>query len=80
MQIVMQDGRLFQGTALQIVRAMQDIAFPAQGMTLHEYIDWVVGNTQRFEGEELLVRGDSDEDRAASLVAEMIRVGLAKNA
>ena len=27
MKIVMRDGRVFQGTALQIVRAMQDIAW-----------------------------------------------------
>ena len=27
MKIVMRDGRVFQGTALQIVKAMQDIAF-----------------------------------------------------
>jgi hypothetical protein len=80
MQIVMRDGRLFQGTAIQIVRAMQDIAMPAQHLSLAEYIDWVAGNTRRFEEIELEIKGDSDEARAASLVDEMVRVGLARRA
>ena len=48
MKIVMRDGRVFQGTALQIVKAMQDIAFGVEQMTLDQYIDWVVQNAQRF--------------------------------
>ena len=34
MKIVMRDGRVFQGTALQIVKAMQDIAFGVEDFTV----------------------------------------------
>lgn len=77
MKIRTQEGRLFQGTPVQIVRAMQDIAFGAPDLTFSQYIEWVKSNVQRFEGPELLVQGDTDEQRAASLVEEMLRTGLA---
>lgn len=77
MKIRTQEGRMFQGTPVQIVRAMQDIAFGAADLTFSQYIDWVKSNVQRFEGPELHVQGDTDEQRAASLVEEMLRTGLA---
>jgi phage-related minor tail protein len=77
MKIVMRDGRVFQGTAVQIVKAMQDIAFGVEQMTLDQYIDWVAQNAQRFEEVELVVRGETTEDRARSLVDEMVAKGLA---
>ena len=49
MNIVMRDGRVFRGTAVQIVKAMQDIAFGVEQFTLPEYIDWVMQNAAKFE-------------------------------
>ena len=77
MKIVMRDGRVFQGTALQIVKAMQDIAFGVEQMTLDQYIDWVVDNARRFEEVELEAAGETTEERAKALVEEMIAKGLA---
>ena len=77
MKIVMRDGRVFHGTALQIVKAMQDIAFGVEQMTLDQYIDWVVQNAQRFEEVELKVAGATTEERAKALVEEMLAKGLA---
>jgi hypothetical protein len=76
MRIRMRDDRVFQGTPLQIVRAMQDIAFGVQDFTVPKYIEWVVANAQKFEGVELAVKGDTDDELAASLVDEMIRTQL----
>jgi hypothetical protein len=76
MKIRMRDDRVFQGTPLQIVRAMQDIAFGVQDFTVPKYIEWVVANAQKFEGVELKVDGQNDDEIAASLVQEMIRTGL----
>jgi hypothetical protein len=76
MNIVMRDGRVFQGTALQIVRAMQDIAFGVEHFTVPKYIEWVVTNAGKFEEVELDVKGETDEELAASLVSEMLRTGL----
>lgn len=78
MKIVMRDGRVFQGTALQIVRAMQDIAFGVADFSVPRYIDWVVSNAQRLEEIELHVEGATDEERAASLVSAMLDAGLAQ--
>ena len=78
MNIVMRDGRVFRGTAVQIVKAMQDIAFGVEQFTLGEYIDWVVANAMKFEEVELKVTGATDEEKAASLVAEMMRTGLTR--
>jgi hypothetical protein len=78
MRIQIQDGRVLQGTALQIVRAMQDLAFAAQDFTVSKYIAWVVDNTLRFEGLELKIEGETDEQQATSLVNEMIRTDLAR--
>ena len=80
MKIEMRDGRVFQGTAKQIVKAMQDIAFSERDLPFSEYIDWVVQNALRFDEAELKVEGASDEERATSLVSEMVRTGLCQKA
>ena len=77
MKISMRDGRVFQGTALQIVNAMQDIAFGVDDFTVPEYIDWVVANARKFEAVELKVEGTTDDEKAKSLVEEMVIAGLA---
>jgi hypothetical protein len=78
MKIVMNDDRVFQGTPLQIVRAMQDISFGAAGLTMRKYVESVVEDAQRFEGIALRVTGNADDDLAASLINEMLRTGLAR--
>jgi len=78
MKITMRDGRVFQGTALQIVKAMQAIAFGVDDFTVPEYIDWVVGNARKFEEVEVAITGETDDARAACLVEEMVRTGLAE--
>ena len=76
MKIMMRDNRVFQGTPLQIVRAMQDIAFGVADFTVRQYIEWVCANALTFESVTLAVTGETDDERAASLVEEMIRAGL----
>lgn len=80
MKIVMNDDREFQGTPLQIVQAMQNIAFDGAGRTVREYVKSVVDDAQRFEGIKLTTMGDTDEDLAKSLVGELVRTGLARRA
>lgn len=45
MRIQLQDGRVLQGTPLQIVKAMHDLAIFAHGLTVTEYVAWVVEAT-----------------------------------
>ena len=75
---MMSDGRVFQGTPKQIVEAMQYIAFGQENRTLGEYIDWLVDQVQRLESIDLKVEGETDEDKAASLVQAMMGSGLAE--
>lgn len=77
MKIMMRDGRVFQGTPKQIVQAMQDIAMPAQHLSLSEYMAWVADNALRFEGVELRHDGETDEERAKTLVDSMLEAELA---
>jgi len=78
MKIVMRDDRVFEGTALQIVRAMQGLAFDVDDLTVAKYIEWVVANVQKFEGVALTIDGDTNDALAASLVDEMIRAGVTR--
>ena len=75
---MMSDGRVFQGTPKQIVEAMQYIAFGQEHRSLGEYIDWLVDQVQRLESTDLKVEGDTDEEKAASLVQAMLGSGLAE--
>ena len=75
---MMSDGRVFQGTAKQIVEAMKYIAFGQEQRSLGEYIDWLVDQVQRLESTELKVEGHTDEEKAASLVRAMLGSGLAE--
>ncbi|MCB9547010.1 MAG: hypothetical protein H6706_14315 [Myxococcales bacterium] len=75
---MMSDGRVFQGTAKQIVEAMKYIAFGQEQRSLGEYIDWLVDQVQRLESTDLKVEGDTDEEKAASLVQAMLGSGLAE--
>ena len=43
-----------------------------------KYIEWVVANARKFEEVELAVKGETDQELATSLVAEMLRTGLTR--
>ena len=75
---LMSDGRVLEGTAKQIVEAMQYIAFGQETRTLGEYIDWLTDQVERLEQTALNIEGDTDEEKAASLVDAMLANGLAE--
>ena len=72
------DGRVLQGTPKQIVEAMQSIAFGQDNRTLSEYIDWAAEQASRMMEVDLKVSGETDEEKAASLVEAMLEAGLAE--
>lgn len=77
MKIVLRDNRVLEGTPLEIVCAMQALAFGAP-RELDGYIAWIVGNARKLDGVELSVDGADPEARATSLVTAMCAVGLAR--
>lgn len=72
--VTLQDGRTFEGSPLEIVTAMRARCF-VESSSLRDYIDWLVGNTLRW-GITLVVTGETDAERAASIVDELLRTGL----
>jgi hypothetical protein len=77
MRIRMDDGREFVGTPTQIVTQMQSIAFGRDNDTLSEYIEWVQRQTQEFMGVDLKITGQTGDEKADSLVNELLRTRLA---
>ena len=66
MRLVMQDGRVFDGTAVHLVQAMKDIAFGSAEMSLTDYIDCVAREGMRLDGGDIVsvVGSDSLAEKA----------------
>ncbi len=74
---LMADGRVLEGTPVQIVQAMHSIAFGADGLSLIEYIDWACDHARRMLEIDIEVTGETEEERAASFVEAMVGAELA---
>lgn len=72
------EERVMQGTATQIVQAMRSLAFGREEQPLGEYITWVAEQLSRMMGVSLEVTGNTDDERARSLVDELLRTGFAE--
>jgi hypothetical protein len=75
---MMADGRVLEGTAKQIAEAMHSLAFGQENRTLSEYIDWAVDQARRMNEIDLKVEGETDDEKAQSLVRAMLAAGLAE--
>lgn len=78
-RIQMNDGRIFSGSAQQIVATMEATALP-DFSTLDAYMSWASDRAAMMHGAALDVQGDTLDARCASFVAEALRVGLAQPA
>lgn len=76
MRIVMPDGRVIEGTPLQIVEFMRSLAFLAAGTTVVDYVRTTVAQARTLMGVELEVEDGTDEEMAAALVRELVARGL----
>jgi hypothetical protein len=75
---ILSDGRVLEGTAKQIAEAMHYVAFGQQDRTLGEYIDWAVDQARRMNEIDMVVDGETDEEKAVALVEAMLPAGLAE--
>ena len=75
---MMADGRVLEGTAKQIAEAMHALAFGQENRMLSEYIDWAVDQARRMNGIDMQVEGDTDDEKAESLVRAMLGAGLSE--
>lgn len=73
------DGRVVEGTPVQIVQAMRELVFDDQvrALSVGGYVDWAAERAAQMTGTQLTIAGSTDEDKAASLVDEMVAKGLA---
>lgn len=78
MTVVMQDGRRFVGTPLQIVQSMQAIAFVPE-LDVVDYMHTIVLDARRFAGVDLTLppAEEGADAMAAALVRQMVATGLA---
>ena len=56
------EGRIFSGTATQVVQQMQGTAIFAAHLTLGEYVDWCVQNAGQM-GLAVKVTGETVDER-----------------
>ena len=75
---MMADGRVLEGTAKQIAEAMHALAFGQENRSLSEYIDWAVDQARRMNKIDMQFEGDTDDEKAKSLVRAMLEAGLAE--
>ncbi len=75
---LMTDGRVLEGTTKQIAETMQALAFGQEDRTLSEYISWAVEQVRRMNEIDLQVEGETEDEKAQSLVHAMLETGLAE--
>jgi len=62
---------------LEVVESIRQLAFdPDHFGTTDNYIDWMVDNLSRFHGIRVQITGSTTQERAESLVNELVRHGL----
>jgi hypothetical protein len=74
----MSDGRVIEGTPLQIVDFMRSLAFVPAGTLIADYIRTTVDQARTLMGVELEVEDGSDEEMAKALIRELVANGLAQ--
>lgn len=75
---ILNDGRVFQGTPMQIVEAMHYRAFGQESRTLSEYIDFMLEQISRMNELALTADGETDEEKANAFVDAILEAGLAR--
>jgi hypothetical protein len=78
MRIVMPDGRVIEGTPLQIVDFMRSLALAPEGTSIADYVRTTVARARTLLGVELEVEDGSDEEMAGALVGQLVSKGLAR--
>lgn len=63
---IVNDGRVLDAAAEQIVQHLQYIAFGKEEATLAEYVDWLAAQVARQEGVNLTVEGGTGREKAAA--------------
>lgn len=71
------NARVYEGSPVEIVRQMQMQDMGKRKASLGEYVDAMVHDAKHW-GFELTVTGETEEERATSLIASMLNTRLAR--
>ena len=73
------EGEIFTGkTALDVVDAMRGATLFSDQSTLEDYFDMLLRNAMMLSGIDLIVKGDTPQEKAGALLASLIGHGLAE--
>ena len=73
------EGEVFTGTdPLAVVQAMKGATLFSDHRAVEDYIDMVMRNAKMLGGTELVVKGESEEEKAESFLRELVERGFAE--
>ena len=75
---IVADGRVLDGAPLDIVRQMQSLSLGKDSIAITEYVDWLVAQAASLMDVQMRVEGETAEEKARSLISEMLRTKLAE--
>jgi len=76
MKLILHNLETYSGTALEIIKQMMGSAMFADNRSIREYMDMVMKNAKVHQDLELNIHGDTDEDRARSLMFQIVEHNL----
>ena len=76
MKLLLDNMESYSGTALEIIKQMMGSAMFADNKSIREYMDMVMKNAKVHQDLELNIHGDTDEDRARSLMFQIVEHNL----
>lgn len=71
------NARIYEGSPVEIVRQMQLQDMARRHTSLGEFVDATVHEAEHW-GFQLTVHGETEEERATSLIASMLNTRLAR--
>jgi len=77
---IVNDDTVFIGSAVEIIEQMRQQAYFERGIPLLDYLNLLPEFIKTFSGTEIIITGDSLEERAVSFIKELVNAGYFKEA
>jgi len=77
---IVNDDTVFIGEAVEIVEQMRKQAYFERGIPLLDYLNRLPEFIKAFSGNEIIITGETLEDRADSFIKELVKAGYFKEA
>jgi len=77
---IVNDDTVFIGSAVEIIEQMRQQAYFERGIPLLDYLNLLPEFIKTFSGTEIIITGETLEERAVSFIKELIKAGYFKEA